>query len=289
MSDLLFKPVIAIMSAKLIESLSASFETIAEHINEEMLHNLFVASAKEYSTGKVTNPKTAKPAKPVKVSKAKAKKEESNDEKSSESSSDDEKVIEKPVEKPKKDQSAPKREKKTTKPPCCFEGCDKHVNKCDRLIEGKVYCSRHYALKSKQAAKPQKTEKVEEKQTKVEVQEEKKEQVAHTFDFATQPPMDFEDEESDFWKLNPYGNPQDKLMINSRTNLIFTTEFLKKPEIVSPLFGILDEGNIIPLDLMDPSILSWVRNCNISVPNKSEASKIGEESPIDDDEKSLSF
>jgi hypothetical protein len=265
MSDLVFKPVIAIMSSKLVKVLSESFENIDQFINEDMLHKLFVESAKEHSNG-------AKPS----SSKASASKASSSDEK-------EEKKVK--VAAKSKDETVEKKEKKNTKPPCCYEGCDKHVLKVDRLIEGKVYCSRHYALKVKQAeraaappkeAKAAKESKDSKKETKSSVEvhpiEEVKEQPKAVskalpndgpFDFATEVARDFEDSEDTFWTLSPYGKPQEKLMIHARTKLIFTSDKVKMMD--SPFVGLLVNDQVVPAAALDMAVISWVQNSNITV------------------------
>ena len=274
MSDLVFKPVIAIMSSKLVKVLSESFENIDQFINEDMLHKLFVDSAKEHSNG-------AKPSSKTSSSKASASKAAS-------SSSDEKEEKKVKVAAKSKDEIVEKKEKKNTKPPCCYEGCDKHVLKVDRLIEGKVYCSRHYALKVKQAeraaappkeakpAKPAKESKDSKKETKSSVEvhpiEEVKEQPKAVskalpndgpFDFATEVARDFEDSEDTFWTLSPYGKPQDKLMIHARTKLIFTSDKVKMMD--SPFVGLLVNDQVVPAAALDMAVISWVQNSNITV------------------------
>jgi len=201
-------------------------------------------------------------------------------------------VYQKPVPAPKATKAVKGEEEKkepkgrnASKPLCSYPDCPVHVMKTERLVEGKVYCSKHFKkmenevkkrnkaaeeeegkVESK-AAKPAKPAKAP-KAAKADKKEEEKAPVKveikqEAFDFANEEPRDFIKEDT-FWKFSPYGDAASKLLINPRTQLVFTKDQVIMSK-VSPFVGLLVKGQVVLAKDLEPHIIDWVKACNIKV------------------------
>jgi len=153
-----------------------------------------------------------------------------------------------------------KKTKASTRPPCAFPECPVHVAKLDRNIEGKFYCSKHFAKMSKVSkastvVNSESSSSEEKSLPKVETS---------TFDFATEEPKDFNDLNDNFWKLTPYGEPQQKLVIHKPTGLLFSTDTAKIAKRQRFAGAMTSEGLVKPEDL-DPAVIQWLKNCNVQI------------------------
>lgn len=134
----------------------------------------------------------------------------------------------------------------------------------------------------KATTKSSTTEKPVEKATEKPAEAAKK-----VFSFVNSPPMNYESaKNSEFWRLVPYGEPEEKLLLNPETNLIISTDNdLKYPTLI----GHLSNGTFIKRKDLDVCIISWVRMSNIYVPADNQPStqqKVQEEPEeiVDEDE-----
>ncbi len=116
------------------------------------------------------------------------------------------------------------------------------------------------------------------------------EQVKKVFSFINSPPMNYESaKNSEFWKLVPFGEPEEKLLLNPETNLIISTDNdLHYPT----LMGHLSNGTFIKRKDLDVCIISWVRMSNIYVPNdqvtsNSSQAAVEPEEIVDEDEEQI--